>query len=73
MKFNYTPLQELANYLNNYGKFNQTAICKKWGLTSRTLYNVMHSNTGSLVYSNYIKIVGICNELEEMKLKGGNE
>lgn len=68
--FAYTTIEELIDYLNNYGKFNQTAACRRWGLGTRTLYNIMHNEAGSITYSNYIKLINLCNELEKMKLEG---
>lgn len=72
MKFNYSTIEELVSYLNAYGKFNQAAACRKWGINVRTLYNILHDDKGGITYSNYVKLVGLCNDLEEMKLSKGD-
>lgn len=69
--FNYTTIEDLVSFLNNYGKFNQAAACRRWGLGSRTLYNIMHGESGSITYSNYVKLISLCNELMKMKLEEG--
>lgn len=61
--FNYISLEDLINYLISYGKFNQAALCRKWGLGTRTLYSILHGEAGNITYSNYTKLVGLCNEL----------
>ena len=68
MKYKYSTLEELVTFANSVS-FNQAAACRKWGLNTRTLYNILHGCAGNITFSNYEKFVGLCNELWEMKLK----
>ena len=68
MKYNYTKLNELVEFANSVS-FNKAAAARKWGLTERTLYNILHNCGGDIGFSKYEKLVGLCNELWEMKLE----
>lgn len=68
MKYKYSTLEELVAFANSIS-FNQAAACRKWGLNTRTLYNILHGCAGNITFSNYEKFVGLCNELWEMKLR----
>ena len=70
MKYKYPTLEELVAFANSIS-FNQAAACRKWGLNTRTLYNILHGCAGNITFSNYEKFVGLCNELWEMKLRDG--
>ena len=67
MKFEYTTLSEISNYLNSYGKFNQAALCRKFDFSARTLYSVMHDSESPITFANYKKLIDMCKWLEEQK------
>ena len=63
--FNYPTIEELTEFLLKCEKFNQTKLCEEWGLTTKTLYNILHGKAKSVTYTTYTKLIGLCNELFE--------
>lgn len=67
MKFEYTTLNEISNYLNSYGKFNQSALCRQFDFSTRTLYSVMHEADCPITFANYKKLIEMCRWLERQR------